>query len=189
MNEEKTGEEQPTESAPSGLSGIVRRVTGKEVESYDYSATSDEAAAASTAQGETTAGEAGPGEQPGQGQPGQGERGPRRNRGPRRDSTPPPPPATHVPLPSKRGPLSDDLERELEEALGGKSLEEVIAEPKKAATPADEGRQRGQIVKVHGDNVFFTLGGRNEGVASLRNFKTPPNVGDVLDVVVTSTLR
>lgn len=191
MNEEKTGEEQPTESAPSGLSGIVRRVTGKEVESYDYSTSPDEAGATS-AQGDAPAGEGAPGQgEPGQGGRGQGERGPRRerNRGPRRDSTPPPPPATHIPIPSKRGPLSDELERELEEALGGKSLEDVIAEPKKAATPADEGRQRGQVVKIHGDNVFFTLGGRNEGVASLRSFKTPPNVGDVLDVVVTGRSR
>lgn len=197
-------DEKETE-AGKGLSGIVRRVTGKETEpigrKFDYASSEEaplipperepvaETSNEPAAEAATEPAPTGPGGKDGGGPGGPG--GQRRPRGPRRerDSTPPPPPAVHVPIPSKRGPLSEDLERELEEALGGKSLEEVIAEPKKPAAAEGEGRQRGQVVKIHGDNVFFTLGGRNEGVASLRSFKTPPNVGDVVDVVVTGRSR
>jgi small subunit ribosomal protein S1 len=40
-------------------------------------------------------------------------------------------------------------------------------------------------MKIHGDNVFFSLGGRDEGVVSLRQFREPPQVGTQMEVVVT----
>jgi small subunit ribosomal protein S1 len=93
-----------------------------------------------------------------------------------------------VPVPSRRGPLPDDLQAEIDEALGGLSLEDVIAgrtAPDTGGRLENESRHRGQVVEVHGDNVFFTLGGKNQGIASLRQFKEPPQPGDVIDVIVT----
>lgn len=133
-----------------------------------------------------------------------GDRGPRRDqRGPRRDGgkpndgssdesrpskhefVPPPP----VPIPSRRGPVSADLQAEIDEALGGLSLDDIVSgqsapEPSAGRLP-NESRHRGQVVNVHGDNVFVTLGGKNQGVCSPRNFAQPPEVGQMLDVVVT----
>ncbi len=98
------------------------------------------------------------------------------------------PSAPKVPVPNRRGPLSDDLQAEIDAALGGMSLEEVIAgrtAPDTGGRLENESRHRAQVVYIHGDNVFFALGGKNQGVASLRQFKEPPNVGDLVDVSVT----
>jgi small subunit ribosomal protein S1 len=91
-----------------------------------------------------------------------------------------------VPVPSIRGKLSDDLEAEINEALGGLSLDEVMGDRAAASGRLDnESRHRAQVVDIHGDNVFFSLGGKNQGVCSLRNFETPPEVGAMIDVIVT----
>ena len=48
---------------------------------------------------------------------------------------------------------------------------------------------RGQVMGIHGDNVFVSLGGRNEGVASLRSFREPPTVGDMIEVIISGQSR
>ena len=99
----------------------------------------------------------------------------------------PPRASGKVPLPSLRAPLPDDLEQELQAALAGTSMADLVATVPggDAGEPlAVDSRYRAAVVKIHGDNVFFSLGGRNEGVASLRQFKDPPQVGTPLDVVV-----
>ncbi len=92
-----------------------------------------------------------------------------------------------VPVPNRRDPLSADLEAELKEALGDLSLEDVVSG--KVAPAAgrleNETRMRAQVVEVHGDNVFVSLGTKNQGVVSVRNFETPPVIGDILEVTVT----
>lgn len=96
----------------------------------------------------------------------------------------PPPPKPH-----RREKLSADLEAELEAALGGRSLEQVIGEGAAAAgkeLAELDSRRSATVVRVHGDNVFFLLNGRNEGVASVRQFTTPPNPGQAFDVIVKS---
>ncbi|MFN0021895.1 MAG: 30S ribosomal protein S1 [Pirellulaceae bacterium] len=107
---------------------------------------------------------------------------PRENRN---EFKPPPP----IPIPNRRGPMPDDLQAEIDAALGGLSLEEIVSSQNEAAPSSsrleNESRHRGQVVEVHGDNVFLTLGGKNQGVCSLRNFATPPEPGQVIDVVVT----
>lgn len=85
--------------------------------------------------------------------------------------------------------MPDDLQAELDAALGDLSIEEIVG-GKSAPTPSagrlpNESRHRAQVVDVHGDNVFFSLGGKNQGVCSLRNFATPPEAGQMIDVVVT----
>ena len=97
--------------------------------------------------------------------------------------------APSVPVPSRRGPLSADLQAEIDAALGGFSVEEIASGKTTNAPTADrlenESRHRAQVTGLHGDNVFFALGGKNQGVTSIRNFQTPPQVGEVIEVVVT----
>lgn len=91
--------------------------------------------------------------------------------------------------PSVRAPLSADLEQELQDALGGASIDDLMGGPS-AGSPAAvmelESRHKGTVVRIHNDNIFFSLDGRNEGVASMRQFDKPPEVGAQLDVVVKS---
>jgi small subunit ribosomal protein S1 len=92
----------------------------------------------------------------------------------------------HVPIPNPRQ-KSDELEAEVAAALGGMSLDEIVASPiaPEAGRLPNESRHRAQVIEVHGDDVFFGLGGKNQGVASLRSFTKPPETGDMIDVVVT----
>jgi small subunit ribosomal protein S1 len=87
--------------------------------------------------------------------------------------------------------LSPELEKELADALGDTSLEEIVKGEAAAAAgkPLEvRGQVRGRIVSIHNDDVFVDLGQRNQGVLSLRQFPegTPPVVGAELEVVVGS---
>jgi len=99
----------------------------------------------------------------------------------------PPPRRTPVRPPSVREPLSADLEREFAAVMGDASLDEILASgaaPQPTAGLELESRHPARIVRIHGDNVFFSLGGRHEGVASARQFTQPPSLGTELEVVV-----
>lgn len=100
-----------------------------------------------------------------------------------------------TPVPSARAPLSDELEQELEAALGDMSLEQIVAAENAAANapapaaaePAGKGkpREQGRIVSIHNEDVFVELGARRQGVLQLIQFPEPPQVGDVVEVVIT----
>lgn len=88
-------------------------------------------------------------------------------------------------VPSKRGRLSEELEKEIDEALGGMSLDDILtAETKKPAAAASDNKMHGTIIRIDRDMVFVVMGGRNEGMIPLIEFKTPPEVGQQIDVVV-----
>ena len=95
-------------------------------------------------------------------------------------------PRTHVPIPNRRQ-RSEELEAEVAAALGGMSLDDIVAQEIKSTGERleNESRHRAQVAEIHGDDVFFTLGGKSQGVASVRSFAEPPAVGDMVDVVVT----
>mgnify|MGYP000889985504 CR=1 FL=1 len=94
-----------------------------------------------------------------------------------------------VPIPNRRM-KDDDIEAELAAALGDASLEALVAEAGAAnATELEaDSRVKATVTRLHQDNVFFTLKGRYEGVASVRSFKTPPEPGQMMEVVVRSYL-
>ena len=96
---------------------------------------------------------------------------------------------TKVTPPSRRQPLPPDLEQEMEAAFAGASMEQLVSGAPGAAAVGTEievdSNLRGIVVKIHGDNVFFALDGHNEGVASLRQFTDPPQLGMELNVVVS----
>ncbi len=105
------------------------------------------------------------------------------------EPVPPPAPTGPVPPPSIRQPLSDDLEAQFNAAMGNASLDDILAGGVNAATAAPvelESHHRTPVTRIHGDNVFFSLGGRDEGVASLRQFPEPPQLGAEYEVIVKS---
>jgi small subunit ribosomal protein S1 len=95
-------------------------------------------------------------------------------------------PKATVPVPN-RYQKSAEVEAEVAAALGGMSLDQIVSGDLKTTSDRleNESRHRAQVVELHGDDVFFALGGKHQGVASVRNFAEPPNPGDMIDVIVT----
>jgi small subunit ribosomal protein S1 len=81
--------------------------------------------------------------------------------------------------------LEAELERELNEAMGGAGMQELFGEqPKriKAAAPPP-GPRKGRVMSVRGKDVFVDVGGRIQGVIAAQQFgDAPPKVGDVVEV-------
>jgi small subunit ribosomal protein S1 len=97
-------------------------------------------------------------------------------------------PRANVAVPSKRGPLSADLEAELAAALSDLSLEQVLKADEGSRTGSEletDSRFLAPVVRIHNDDIFFSLDGRNEGIASLRLFRDPPEVGSQHEVIIT----
>lgn len=94
---------------------------------------------------------------------------------------------SHYPPPDLRAQLPPELEAEVEAALGGASLESLLAGEEEAScgeSIEQESRVNGRVVTVHREDVFFDLGGRNQGVAPLKQFDNPPQPGDEVDLIV-----
>ena len=91
-------------------------------------------------------------------------------------------------VPSRRERLSADMEAEVEQSLGGMSMDELLAGGEVAIQQGEtlepESRQRGRVVGIRRDDVFLELGGREQGCIPLHQFAQPPAVGDMLEVIV-----
>jgi len=77
--------------------------------------------------------------------------------------------------------LDEDLQRELADALGDMDLEELMAAGQAAQGAADaeapgagEGVRRGEVVAVHGDDIFVDLGGKRQGLLPAGQFEDEP---------------
>lgn len=120
-------------------------------------------------------------------------------------------PTNPVPTPPA---LDTELEREIADALGGQSLDQIMAEATQTPPAGDPGAagdaqsaatshagasaeethtriehemRRGKIASIRGDDVFVEMpgvGGKNQGVVPLRQFERPPRVGSIMDFVV-----
>ncbi len=101
----------------------------------------------------------------------------------------PEPAQKNYPPPNIRDQLPPELEQELEVALAGQSLDEIIdnAETASGEELAPETRVTGKVVKIHREDVFLELGGRNQGLLPLKQFENaePPAEGAELAVVVS----
>lgn len=91
------------------------------------------------------------------------------------------------PPPRLQDKLSPELEQEIEAALGGDALDDILA----GKTGGDAGksleedsRQQGRVVGMHGDDVFVDLGTRDQGVVSAKQFEKIPEIGTLLEVSV-----
>lgn len=84
--------------------------------------------------------------------------------------------------------LSAELQEEIDAALAGVSMDALLgggdAGEAKATEPEVEKRYRATVVKVHREDVFFSLPGHHEGVTSLRQFAENPEPGELVEVIV-----
>ena len=90
-------------------------------------------------------------------------------------------------IPDRRQKLTATMEAELDRAMGGMSLDELmtggeVGDPQGVLEP--ESRHRGQVVALRRDEIFVEFGGREQGCLPARCFETPPQPGDTIEVVV-----
>ena len=81
--------------------------------------------------------------------------------------------APKVQIPNVRGPLSSELEEELEAAFSESDLNKLLVGDStlKVGLSLEEGqRYTGRVIKIHNENVFISLGGPDEGVVPLLQF-------------------
>ncbi len=93
-----------------------------------------------------------------------------------------------------QGGLDESLQREINEALGGGSIEELYGEsdlPMPSATPLDgQGEvrpdqvRRGRVIDVDSRAALVDLGGKDQGLVPLEQFEEEPAVGDELELMV-----
>jgi small subunit ribosomal protein S1 len=93
-------------------------------------------------------------------------------------------------LKEKFRPLDAQLDKELNDALAGVSLDDLygMGESAPAKQPAAgeqdrKGPKRGRVVSVDAakDEVFVDFGGKSQGVAAFSQFDTEPKVGDEME--------
>lgn len=119
-----------------------------------------------------------------------GKKGGRRDEGP---ATGPVSTASKIAVPNRRGPLSADLEEELNAAMsGGDDLDKLLIGDSmlQIGHQLEEGQRiQATVVKVHGEHVFVALGGPNEGLIPKLQFEDElPAIGTQFEVVVRGFL-
>jgi small subunit ribosomal protein S1 len=84
--------------------------------------------------------------------------------------------------------LDAEIEREMAEAMGGLTAQQVLAEPARTREKPADGPKKlvGKVHSVHGPDVFVDVpGGRSQGVLSLAQFpEGPPPVGMEVEIVI-----
>lgn len=85
--------------------------------------------------------------------------------------------------------LDAALQRELDEALGGMSLDQIIdaeESAEKGARGTGQGVRKGRVVAIQGDDIFLDLGGRSEGVLPVAQFADEPlpEIGQIVEVTI-----
>src|SRR5437667_5416915 len=76
----------------------------------------------------------------------------------------------------RRGEIDDEIERELQEALGDQSIDQMLADPTQGKKPATApGKLKGRVISIHGQDVFVAVpGGRSQGVLPMMQFPEGP---------------
>lgn len=101
--------------------------------------------------------------------------------------------APKIEVPSRRAPLSKDLEDELAAALeGGGDLDSLLVGDSmvQVGHMLEEGQRiQGKVVKAQGEFIFLRLGGPHEGLLPAIHFEEIPAVGTQLEVVVRGYLQ
>jgi small subunit ribosomal protein S1 len=98
-----------------------------------------------------------------------------------------------VAVPNTRLSLPDDIQAELDAELAAADVEAMLSGsagmPNRSA-PLEEGsRVHGQVLKIHDDGVFVSLGGPDEGIVPLVQFKQEPTLGSAVEVIVHGISR
>jgi len=85
--------------------------------------------------------------------------------------------------------LDEALQRELDDALGGMSLEEIISQEEKpqASTTTQKGIRKGRVTAIHGDDMYVDMGGKTQGVLPRTQFtadEPEPRIGDLIEFTI-----
>ena len=87
--------------------------------------------------------------------------------------------------------VDDALQKEIEEALGGKSIEELVEAEEKTTPERNNSGGRnvitGTVVATNGPDIFVDYGGRGEGLLSVDQYSADeevPSEGDKVKVVI-----
>ncbi len=97
--------------------------------------------------------------------------------------------------------MDEALQREIEDALGSMSLEEMIDAEEQvrkvaAAPPSVAGQapgaaapssvKRGQVIAIHGDDIFVDMGGKSQGLLPGSQYEGQelPKIGDTLELTI-----
>jgi small subunit ribosomal protein S1 len=94
---------------------------------------------------------------------------------------------THYPPPNIRDQLSPELEAEYLAAVGELAFDQLMESETAGAPPVElaaESRVTGRVAKIHREDVFVDLPGRSQGIVPLRQFETPPPIGENLELLV-----
>ena len=109
-------------------------------------------------------------------------------RPPEPESRPPSAKADDAPvIPGRRQRPSATMEAELDRAMGGLSLDDLMSGGEGGGQEGafePESRQRGRVVALRREEVFVEFGGREQGCVPARSFETPPQPGDMIEVIV-----
>jgi small subunit ribosomal protein S1 len=92
--------------------------------------------------------------------------------------------AAFVP-PLQGKPEDEDLERELAEAMGGLTDQQLYGQPAQQQAEGTAGRKKAKVIAIHGADVFVHVpGSRSQGVIPLTQFpEGKPEVGAEIDAV------
>lgn len=81
--------------------------------------------------------------------------------------------------------LDADLAREIEEALGGMSLEEMVerttAPHRSVPVKGERSMRMGKVMRVHNGDVFIEFDPKRHGVCPIGQFETEPQPGEAFD--------
>jgi small subunit ribosomal protein S1 len=91
------------------------------------------------------------------------------------------------PPPQLEANLSPEVQQELDAALAGVAIDDLIADSKADANDelTEESRVCGKVMSIRNENIFLDLGGRHQGVLPAKQFEQPPEIGTELDAVVS----
>ena len=90
-------------------------------------------------------------------------------------------------IPGRRQKLTATMEAELDRAMGGLSLDDLMSGSEASGQEGGlepESRHRGRVVALRRDEVFVEFGGREQGCLPARSFETPPQPGETIEVIV-----
>ena len=77
------------------------------------------------------------------------------------------------------------LDRQIDDALGGLSMDDLYNQSAPAVraseAPAARGMRAGRVIRVDQDNVFVDFGGKSQGIASLLQFDEIPSIGQEME--------
>ncbi|MFB3890895.1 MAG: S1 RNA-binding domain-containing protein [Phycisphaerae bacterium] len=86
--------------------------------------------------------------------------------------------------------LDAALQRELDEALGDMSLEDIVEAEEKARRGPTAGKtaiRKGTVIAIQGDDIFVDMGGKSQGVLAATQFSEEeelPKEGEAIDVTI-----